>query len=519
MLNFFPALMPWSYLYADMKSQLPVGSFYLYATHLLPRSSKPSEFWLVTDRFETVTVSINGKVMGQLNPKHKVQRVFLSLYEPPAYNQVKIENGVDAPVNLKVATTHVAKEIEVVARELYQYAGRTVENYSNLITSPWSGFLLDYQLPWRQRLPNIRSLRIMSTKMLGNVLFGPGGTNGGVLDLVSAFTSTTPVVTEPKNPFQWQPDVYQPVTSGFDVGGFDFHVWFTNPCLVRWAAFTKLRQNIKTFTFTRIHEDAVTLAPQGTTFYEQHQTNNFKAGCSVLDDLLLLGCMDGIVVAGSLHLLSQPSICAYAEPFDREVERPGVGGRFFDSGPEFDAFPLVSETITVPAGAPFEVQLTHVPLPLVPGGYGAAGLYNLTTLVGLTPVAPPAPPPVTVPASVTVPDTGLLTFDAAEASNQVLVNYNYTVLLDDIYDVDLLTDYWVGTSTVKRFDFGKCLDGYESKCVLPGDANCCTNTPDVVLLQGMDCQSGVVSSVTPNNPLFGGDAPGILMNPYFDLLA
>jgi hypothetical protein len=431
MLNFFPALPPWSYLYADMKSQLPVGSFYLYTTHLLPRSSKPSEFWLVTDRYETVTVSINGKVVGQLNPKSKVQRVYLALYEPPTSNQVRVENGVDAPINLKVVTTHVAKEIEVVARELYQYAGRTVERYSDLISSPWVSFILDYQLPWRQRLPNIRSLRIMSTKMLGNVLFGPGGTNGGVLDLVSAFTSTTPVVTEPKNPAQWQPDVYQPVTSGFDVGGFDFHVWFTNPCLVRWAAFVKLRQNTKTFTFTRIHEDALTLAPLGTTFYEQHLTDNFKAGCSVLDDLLSLGCMDGIVVAGVMHFLSQPSICAYAEPLDLEVVAPGVGGRFFDSGPDFDA-----------------------------------------------PVA-----------------------------------------LDDIYDVDLLTDYWVGTSTVKRFDFGKCLDGYSSGCSLPADANCCTDAPDAVLLQGLDCQSGVVSPVTPNNPLFGGDNPGILMNPYFDLLA
>jgi hypothetical protein len=519
MLNFFPAIQPWSYLYTDMKSQIPVGTFYLYATHLLPRSVKPNEFWLVTDYFDTITISINDKVMGQLRPRARVQRVFLSLYEPPTPNLIKVENGVDAPVYLKVVVTHVAKEIEVAARELYTVAGRQVEEYADLLSSPWTNFILDYQLPWRSKLPNIRSLRILANKIVGNVLFGPGGSEGYVQDLVTAFSCSTPVVTEPKNPQEWQPDVYQPLTSGYDVAGFDFHVWFTNPCLVKWAAFLKLQQNTKSYDLLKVHEDALTIAPHDTDFYEHHQTNNLRAGCTVLDELISLGCMDGLVAVGILNFKSQPSLCAYAEPFDMVVEAPGIGGRFFDSGPEFDAFPIVTETVTVPAIAPFEAQLAHVPLPLTPGGYGSATLVDLTTSTTLTPVAPPPPPPVTLPASVTVPDTGLLTFDAAEAGNQVRVDYSYTVLLDDIYDIDLLTDYWVGTSTVKRFDFGKCLDGYPTTCVAPENANCCTDAPDVVLMQALDCQSVVVSPVTPNNPLFGGDNPGILMNPYFDLLA
>jgi hypothetical protein len=91
-------------------------------------------------------------------------------------------------------------------------------------------------------------------------------------------------------------------------------------------------------------------------------------------------------------------------------------------------------------------------------------------------------------------------------------------LFDNTYDVDLLTDYWIGTNLKKTFDFGKCLDVYPTTAVLPGDANCCMSGPDTVELTTLDCAESVVSTVTPNHPIFGGDAPGLLDNPYFDLL-
>lgn len=525
MLSFFPAIYPWTYLYTDMKDILPVGSFYSYTNNILPRGANPNEFWLVTDRDDAVIITINGKVVGRLYPRSRVQRIFLGLYDPPAFNDIKVDNGVDAPVYLKVVVTHVAKELEVGARELYAYAGRTVEKYSDLIASPWASFIADYQLPWRKELPNVRSLRMMSVKMIANTLFGKGGGDQGVKDFLSAFTTTTPVVVGPKNPSVWQPSLYQPISSGFDNFGFDIHTWIPNACIVKWAAFLKLRDNVaESFDIYKFSEESIFVAPLGTeyispdspVFFEQHLTPSTGEGCTLLDEILALGCMDNITCAGALKFKSQPAICAYAEPFDRQVERPGIGGRFFDSGPTFDAELSGTETVIVPLVPPYEVQLAHTALVLTGGGYGDVTLYDVTASVALTPEAPPAPP--SGPGFVTAPIDGLLTFDPAEAGHTVRVDYLYTVSLDSIYDIDLMTDYWVETSLVKRFDFGCFLDAYPTQCLLPADTNCCIQAPDTVLLSTLAYDNSVTSPVTPNNPLFGGDVPGLLENPYFNVL-
>ena len=89
---------------------------------------------------------------------------------------------------------------------------------------------------------------------------------------------------------------------------------------------------------------------------------------------------------------------------------------------------------------------------------------------------------------------------------------------DSIYDIDLLTKYWVGTSTKKMFDFGRCLDTYPLVGKPEEDTNCCMNGPDTVKLTTMALAETVTSANTPNHPIFGGDTPGLLDNPYFDEL-
>jgi len=417
-----------------MLEDLPVGDFYLTADSMLPRSSKPSEFLLATDNFVPVSVEINGLQAGTLNPKERLQRIQLSLFEPPTVNYITIRNDVDPPVRLEVVVTHMAKHIEAFARETYEYAGRTNERYTNLLASPWTSFIADYQLPFRQVFPNIRALRLMSVKMAANTLFNDNGLAGSIPDFISAFTSTTPAVDPITNPEVYQPDLFQTVSSADDTGGYDFHIWIPNVCFNRWAAFSKLVDNVKqAYEFYSTSEAKVMLAPSGTEEYEQHLFNNLSPECSALESFLDLGCMDTLTAAGIMEFYGQVVICAYANPFDGVVEPPGIGTSFLDSGTTFD--------LTV-SGPPF----------------------------------------------------------------------------DSIYDIDLYSDWWVGTPLLKRFDYGKCLDDYPTTVILPENMTCCTGAPDTVLLTTMASEDSVTSSVTPNHPIFGGDDPGLLSNPYFGML-
>jgi len=432
MLLFFPAITPWKYVYDTATLQIPSGSFYLTADNTLPRSIKPTEFWLVTDTFVPANIYINGDHVGAIIPKTKVEHVFLNLYEPPDTNIITVDNGIDAPVNLAVVVTHLAKTIEVIVRELYEFAQRNNEYYSDLISSPWSSFFASYQIPWRKELPDVRSLNMMAVKTIATVLFNSSGTATGIPNLLSGFTGTTPVTMESKNPFEYQQDLYQPLTSGFDQTGYDFHIWMSNLCVARWAAALKLVSNLDTYVLAKAGEETLTFAPAGTTDYHQHLLYNQTAGCSLYDLLIAEGCMDNISVVGTLGFTADIPICAFSHPFDHHdetVEYPGIGGGFFDSGVDFD------------------------------GDYGD---------------------------------------------------------FDSLYDIDVLTDYWVSTPLYKTLFFDCCPD-YPTPGELPQNI-CCHDGPEATVLSTMALTAGVTSSVTPVHPLFGGDDPGLLANPYFGLL-
>jgi hypothetical protein len=346
----------------------------------------------------------------------------------PSLSFILVENGIDVPVHLVLASTYMATLFDGWSQELYDVAGRINEKYYNLLSSPWSAFLIEYQLPWDKELPDVRSIRSLSVKMLANSFFGEYGQEGALRDVASAFSVNTPVVMEPMNPLLWQPDLYQPITSGDDISGFDFHCWFPNLCLSRWIAFTKLMQNLDLYHFKRYSEEVVLVQNQDTNAYEQHVFDIDGPLCNIRGLLDSIGCMDGLIISGVMQLTADPSFCMWSEPFDMGVEPPGLGGYFFDSGTSFS------------------------------GGWG-----------------------------------------------------NF----DTLYDLDPLTDFWAGTSTTKRFDFGTCLSYFSDVPLLPKDQLCCNEGPDTLLLATLRLDAEDTAAVKPNHPLFGGDDPGLLGNPYF----
>jgi hypothetical protein len=430
-LDFFPIPPAFDDYYQGMVIEIPAGNFYLQAFENVPLSVRSTKFFLVTDVSSPIEIYINNRLARTHIPRGEVDTIELPLVGAPSLNYIVLRNGIDDPVRIMVAATHLAKQFYVYAAELFEYAGFTVDTYNDLIHSVWSSFMVEYQLPWQEDLPDVRSMKQFAVKTAANCLYGEYGQQGGVTDLIAGFCSSTPVIDAPVNPELWQPDLYQPQSSGKDVAGFNAHVWLPNVCLNQWLAFVTLMNNRYDYEFRYFDENKVVLQLIGTDLLEQHLFDNTAAQCSLRGLLEFLGCMDAIAAGGVTTVWAIAALCAWANAFDTVVEAPGIGGGFFDSETDFD------------------------------GDYGD---------------------------------------------------------FDSIYDLDPFTDYWVGVNTSKIFDFGSCLDTYSAEVTSKDNTDCCQEGPDVLLFTTELIESSVESPVVPNNPLFGGDSPGLLYNPYLGIL-
>jgi hypothetical protein len=429
-LLFYPQTAPHDVIFFEMMFAVPPGTFYARAIENVPRSDGKWAFVLETTTIAPVYITISGKLIATILPAGGRQTVEIPLADAPIMFSVKAENGIDNPVHIAIAQTYLATIMYALAKEHYEVAGRLVDQYSAAIRSPWNSFFAEWMLPWRKELPDVRTLRVLAVKAAALTLYSQATRQGGVTDLVSSFCLTTPVVEEQRNPLLWQPDLYQPYTSGQDISGFNFHYWTPDLCHNRWSAFIKYLDNAPQYDLYRASERVVIAKGTGVEQYSQQLFDPSDASCSPWGLLSAIGCMDNLTIAGSMLLTANPAFCAWIEPMDMSVLLPGIGGFFWDSSILFD------------------------------GPWGP---------------------------------------------------------FDSVYDLDTLTDYWVGTSTKKAFDFG-CLGEYPGKISLPENKGCCVAGPDCKLFTTIKTDNAVTSGVTPIHPLFGGGEAGALLNPYFALL-
>ena len=89
---------------------------------------------------------------------------------------------------------------------------------------------------------------------------------------------------------------------------------------------------------------------------------------------------------------------------------------------------------------------------------------------------------------------------------------------DGLYDIDVLTDYWIGTP-VTHLDTG-CLDSYNDVMTTSwNNTDCCAAGPATTLLATTRIDCDVLSPDSPIHPLFGGAPVGLLANAAFNDLA
>jgi hypothetical protein len=336
MLRFYPTEAPHDLIAAAMAYEMPRGKFYIQADETIPRSVLPWPFTVETDTFGTpIQIRSNDKLLATILPRSGREKINLAVF--PGLNYLKCENGLDAPVHLLVAATHYGTFYYILAKEHYEVAGRLVDQYTSAIASPWNSFFAEWLSPWRTELPDAHTLKLLTIKSTTLTLYNQSGLQGGVTDLVSGLSLTTPAVHDFRNPLLWQPDVYQPYTSSQDITGFGFHIWAPNLCLARWSAFLKYVENAPQFQFTKVSERVVSIRTPGIEYYEQHLFSPDAISCSPLGLLTAIGCMDTILLSGTMKLTGRPAFCTWQEPADLLILYPGVGGGYFDLSVPWDS--------------------------------------------------------------------------------------------------------------------------------------------------------------------------------------
>jgi hypothetical protein len=89
---------------------------------------------------------------------------------------------------------------------------------------------------------------------------------------------------------------------------------------------------------------------------------------------------------------------------------------------------------------------------------------------------------------------------------------------DGLYDIDPLTDYWVGTG-ITHFDAGGCLDSYgNAHGQAWNNTDCCAQGPSTELLCTTRVECATTAALSPIHPLFGGVPSGLLANETFNEL-
>jgi len=336
---------------------------------------------------------------------------------------------------------------------------------------------------------------------------------------------------------------------------WDFHVWMPNLCLNRWHAFVGYIQNSTKYDFVHLDENAVLLRQRGTDLYQQHLFDNTSQECSFQGLLDAIGCMDRLTFAGAMQLNAYPSFCFWAHALDQQVEYPGIGGRFFDSEYDLDtaAHLAPDETNVVVSQDPYD-EATAITIATeirtdfnahdTDAGtvfhHAAGGSHQITAAIPSDlpslitfcidaqavyadhiadavmhdPIDTLSTLRYTITATSTQTDVEnfLIDFRRELTLHQTLGNF------DSSYDIDLLTDYWSGTSTSKKLDGGGCFDLYTDETVLPQNQECCYQGPDTKILSTIRIDPSVISFVKPNHPIYGGDDPGLLPDPYFGVL-
>jgi hypothetical protein len=329
---------------------IPANTFIDKRFVVVPFTYETQPFLLEVDVADTVlNINIQNQTPYlQTNPIKQTsiymlntkQTVLLQLAE--GYNYVVVTN------NKTQETAFIVINCKRYATLLWAFAQEIYNNIQSILVEQQTAIFSKYATrlvePLMARvyslLPSVKSLQMLSTRLITKTLVGKSGTDLGVSEMGSAFTLNHPFFssldkTTTDLDFSRYPlENYQEYLSGKIA-----HIWIPSFSLVRWKSFITFMNNLQGMTLNQIDEDEVIVTDQNGAvqrhFFNPDPTDFFQQTQRVTLDIF-----------GTLSSTLPINFIAPGYPFDMVITDDNLLGQdvaswdlgnLWDSGISWDA--------------------------------------------------------------------------------------------------------------------------------------------------------------------------------------
>jgi hypothetical protein len=342
---------------------IPKGMFYLLNHVIVPFTPQPTVIRIETDRVgEPINILVDqiGEFGSGVDVRSQ-QTTYTVVAQSSVITKgiqlgrgrnlitVQVQSRPDDVAYLIINATSIVAMWEAFARVLYSVSTRIIDEQKSAISSDLATRLIEPFISFQDLLPDIQSLKILTTRLVTKGLIHSVGTRLGVNELTKALTLTTPVFKNmDKDTFDLYPALDPWTCSASQFGGQEAHVWLPNIGITSWLAFLSfISSQPDLYNIISVTENEVVVEYQGDI--QRHNFDFDQFGTDFLVSQATTECFKSIVVTASMQSIVTVRMCAAAYTFDLYITSDTLLGdcrgnfdtnRPFDNNCPFDADPI-----------------------------------------------------------------------------------------------------------------------------------------------------------------------------------
>lgn len=352
-------------LFAAMVAAIPPGTFYDHSRPICMWSRKPQGFILETDnpgypirirreRLGDFDLGVDAgnlveetTVVPQPGALNTLFYITLGRGRNRLYATEILPSGGGRSFVFEVIATTNTLIYESYGREIFKSVYKAAKQEEALY-SAYSTRLLDQLAGIGDVLPDLQTLKTLSTKMLIRSFVHFPATELGVRNKIEAVTLNTPIFIKQRESSEYQVETNRIMRSLENTAGMEGHVWFPNLAVTRWLAYTKMADTFRNnYTILDVKDTRVKVEYKGKQI--EHFFDYDAYGQNFLTNLSLKDCFNNFEIGATSQFLLNLRICCWTYPFDMSITESNPIGLTrasldspipFDSNVPFDADPV-----------------------------------------------------------------------------------------------------------------------------------------------------------------------------------
>lgn len=160
-------------------------------------------------------------------------------------NYVSVENTTDGKAEYMIGASTIGLIHEAIAIDIFDRLVDPLNEHEADISNPLSSRLLEWLLPFADILPDVRTPRLVATRVLLRCLLHETSSERGVRDFLAAFGYNNPLFIKQSSSSVLEPVTHPIFKRAQDFGGYDVHVWLPNVCENNRSVFVSMVNNIR----------------------------------------------------------------------------------------------------------------------------------------------------------------------------------------------------------------------------------------------------------------------------------